>query len=319
VESVEKIRSGRVEQDEPQPKTVLDEGRARLLTQILQDVVKSGTGRRAAVPGTQVAGKTGTTDNYGDAWFVGYTPDLAVAVWVGYPDQLRPMRTEYHGQPVAGGTYPAEIFRTFVEKVEKDETAARKSATGEAVSFAAPPYLGGASAWIVKRGGTWRLDNGYCRGSQLVVYFTGDGPQEKADCKPNEVAVPVVLGLTVDGAKARLAAQPLDAQIVYKPAKPGKVPGLVVDQFPRSGGLTAGDAVTIVVSKARDGVLPNFIGSGIEDVGRELKRLKLNARIETSHGRKGVVLRQRPQPGVAIAPRYTIKLVVGDGSRKRTP
>ncbi len=319
VESVENIRSGRVEQDEPRPKTVLDEGRARLLTQILQDVVASGTGRRAAVPGTQIAGKTGTTDDYGDAWFVGYTPDLVVAVWVGYPDQLRPMRTEYRGQPVAGGTYPAEIFRTFVEKVEKDEAASQAGVTGEADSFAAPPYLGGASTWVVKRDGRWRLDNGYCRGSQLVVYFTGDSPTESADCKPNEVAVPDVLGLTADGARARLAAQPLAAQIVYKPAKPGKVPGLVVDQFPRSGGLSAGDAVTIVVSKTQHGVLPNFVGSSIEDVGRELKRLKLNARIETARGRTGVVLRQRQQPGVAIAPGYTIKLVVGDGSRKRTP
>ena len=46
-----------------------------------------------------MAGKTGTTENYGDAWFVGYTPQLAVAVWVGYPTTLRPMLTEFHGDP----------------------------------------------------------------------------------------------------------------------------------------------------------------------------------------------------------------------------
>ena len=55
------------------------------MTSILEDVVADGTGKRAALPGRAEAGKTGTTDNYGDAWFVGYTPELVVAVWVGYP------------------------------------------------------------------------------------------------------------------------------------------------------------------------------------------------------------------------------------------
>ena len=71
---------------------------------------------RAQIPGTFVAGKTGTTENYGDAWFVGWTDEITVAVWVGYPDELRPMETEFRGQPVAGGTYPANIWRTFVER-----------------------------------------------------------------------------------------------------------------------------------------------------------------------------------------------------------
>ena len=130
--------------------------------------------------------------------------------------------------------------------------------------------------------------------------------------------MPLVLGLTTDGARAQLAAKPLEARIVYKPAKPRALPGIVVDQFPRRGGLSAGDEVTIVVSKARHGVLPNLVGSGIEDVGRELKRLKLNARVETARGRRGVILRQVPKPGVAVAPGLTVKLVVGDGSRTRS-
>lgn len=309
VESVEKIQSGRVDRNEVVPKQVLEEGEAQLLTQILEDVVRAGTGRRAAIPGKQVAGKTGTTDNYGDAWFVGYTPDLVVAVWVGYPDELRPMLTEFGGQPVTGGTLPAEIWRAFVTKVDE----------GKGGSFNSPPYLGGSSTWVVKRRGEWQLDNGYCRGSQLLVYFSGQGPNEKADCKPNEVSVPLVLGLAADGAVARLAAQPLEARLVYKPAKTGATPGVVVDQFPRGGGLSAGDEVTIVVSKARDGVLPNLVGSSIEDVGRELKKLRLKARAETAPGRRGVVLRQSPKPGVAVASGLTVRLVVGDGSRTRTP
>src|SRR3712207_8163797 len=56
--------------------------------------------------------------SYGDAWFVGYTPQLAVSVWVGYPNELRPMLTEYDGDPVAGGTYPALIWKTFMRSEE---------------------------------------------------------------------------------------------------------------------------------------------------------------------------------------------------------
>ena len=56
---------------------------------MLQNVVQSGTGQQAQLAdGRPAAGKTGTTENYGDAWFVGFTPHLVTAVWVGYPNKL---------------------------------------------------------------------------------------------------------------------------------------------------------------------------------------------------------------------------------------
>ncbi len=85
------------------------------VTQILQTVVAYGTGKAAAIPGF-AAGKTGTTENYGDAWFVGWNEQMTVAIWVGYPDRLVPMLTEYGGQPVAGGTYPALLWHNFMEQ-----------------------------------------------------------------------------------------------------------------------------------------------------------------------------------------------------------
>jgi hypothetical protein len=218
------------------------------------------------------------------------------------------MTTEFGGGPVTGGTLPAQIWRAFVKQVEPEE----------GLTFDAPPYLGGASTWVVKREGKWQLDNGYCRGSRLLVYFSDRSPEEEADCKPNEVSVPLVIGLTADGATARLADQPLEANIAYAPAKPGKVPGLVVSQDPRTGGLSAHDSVTIWVSKARFGLLPNFVGSSLEDVQREVARLKLRARVVTAPGHKDTVLRQTPRPGVAVAPGLRIKLVVGDGSRTKS-
>ena len=80
---------------------------------LLSGVINQGTGRAAKLD-EFAAGKTGTTENYGDAWFVGFNDQYTVAVWVGYPDSLRYMTTEYRGKPVAGGTYPAEIWRDFM-------------------------------------------------------------------------------------------------------------------------------------------------------------------------------------------------------------
>jgi penicillin-binding protein 1A len=77
-------------------------------------VVSSGTGEAAQVGDEFIWGKTGTTENYGDAWFVGGNDDLTVAIWVGYADKLQPMEYEHAGSPVAGGTYPAEIFHDFM-------------------------------------------------------------------------------------------------------------------------------------------------------------------------------------------------------------
>jgi penicillin-binding protein 1A len=307
VESVERIRSGRVEENLPAPTEVTEPGEAELLTSMLEDVVSSGTGVRAAVPGVDVAGKTGTTDNYGDAWFVGFTPEIAVAVWVGYPDELRPMRTEFGGDPVTGGTLPAQIWKEFVTRYERE-----KDDSADEVSFESVPYLGAVPMWVVKRGSTWVRDNQYCRGARLIVFFSGRAPEDVADCKPNEVSVPRVVGLREETAVARLAAQPLGAEVVYKPAKAGKAPGIVLEQRPGSGGLSANDEVTLVVSKARYGLLPNFVGSSLRDVGRELQRLKLRGKVVSAGGGAGTVIRQSPAPGVAIAPGLTVRLVAGD-------
>jgi penicillin-binding protein 1A len=86
---------------------------ARVVTQALQGVVQRGTGTAAALSDRPVAGKTGTTDNFANAWFVGYTPQLVTAVWMGSPAGLVPM-TDVGGTTVFGGTYPARIFHDFM-------------------------------------------------------------------------------------------------------------------------------------------------------------------------------------------------------------
>ena len=203
VESVARFRSSRVDTNSPIPRQVMDEGHAELLTDILEDVVRVGTGKRAAIPGRQIAGKTGTTDNYGDAWFVGYTPELVVAVWVGYPDALRPMLTEFNGEPVAGGTLPAMIWKAFVEKTEEDAVAV--------VRLAPVPR------WRVDLGRPPRRASGSSTTATAADRVSSPtspakAPTTEADCKPNEVSVPLVVGMTKAGAEATLQAQPLERE-----------------------------------------------------------------------------------------------------------
>ena len=83
------------------------------MTQILEDNVDAGTGTSAGTGCGDEAGKTGTTDDFNDAMFVGYTPHLSTGVWVGYPDALQSM-TSVHGVSVAGGTFPAMIWHDFM-------------------------------------------------------------------------------------------------------------------------------------------------------------------------------------------------------------
>jgi penicillin-binding protein 1A len=221
---------------------VLSPRTAAWVNDILQDVVGRGTGRRAALSGWPVAGKTGTTEDYGDAWFVGYTPQLVTAVWVGYPAGLRPMLTEFGGEPVAGGTLPAMIWKRFMER-------ALRYLETEPEAFATPASPYGSAEWVVQRDGRIQRDNGLCTSRRLVVYFAGSEPSRTANCKENEVDVPNLLGQKLARAKQRLALVPLTAKVVYRHAFPGQPLCVVLDQRPRRGRLSSYQRVVLVVGR----------------------------------------------------------------------
>jgi penicillin-binding protein 1A len=118
-----------IKENKTRAKRVLPAKIADETVSIMTTVVSQGTGRRAALgPGEFAAGKTGTTENSGDAWFVGFNDRWTVAVWVGYADKLKPMLTEFAGQPVEGGTYPALIWHDFMVQANAivDERNARE-------------------------------------------------------------------------------------------------------------------------------------------------------------------------------------------------
>ena len=91
------------------PQRVYDSGRASILTAMMQQVIEApgGTGHRARLADRPAAGKTGTSQNSRDAWFIGFTPDLVCGVWIG-DDHNHPMRA------MAGGETPALIWRDFM-------------------------------------------------------------------------------------------------------------------------------------------------------------------------------------------------------------
>jgi penicillin-binding protein 1A len=115
-------------------------GNAFLLTKVLEQVIERGTGRAAAI-GRPAAGKTGTTNDYTDAWFVGYTPQLVTSVWVGYT-LPRPM-TNVHGISVFGGTFPALIWKTFMSRALEGKPVKKfELPTGELVTIEIDPITG---------------------------------------------------------------------------------------------------------------------------------------------------------------------------------
>ena len=108
-------RTGNVfEENKPQSEQVIDPRIAFMTSYIMRDVVESGTGRRVKSIGRPVAGKTGTTNDYRDAWFIGFTPSLITGVWVGFDQEIS------LGKQEVGGRAAAPIWLYFMERVLKN-------------------------------------------------------------------------------------------------------------------------------------------------------------------------------------------------------
>lgn len=223
----------------PKKTEALDPAVAYLTTNMLTGVISKGTGKAAAID-RPVAGKTGTTQEYRDAWFVGYTPQLATAVWVGYPDSQREM-TSIHGIKVTGGSFPAEIFSAFMR-------AAHKGLPKK--EFAKPAGL--SSAKIC-------LDSGmkatpFCPRTGGAIFLRS---QEPSSCTlhttPTTVKMPNLVGMTKDAALALLGKLKLAFKVTEADVA-GVAAGVVAKQTPPAGSTaTTSTVVTLVVSNGGTG------------------------------------------------------------------
>ena len=193
------------------------------------------------------------------------------------------MLTEFDGESVTGGSFPAEIFKTFAEQ-------ALPYLGKQPVGFDQPPSDWVAPLAVVQRDGLLQRDNGNCRNAYTVLYFGGAGPKRTANCKPNEVEVPNLVGRKLAAAEQRLAEQPLGSVVLYRPAEPGEPLGVVVDQIPRKGRASAYDEIQLWLAKPMHGVIPRVQGLTLGTRAPE-------ARAAEARRPRGVVDRRAAVPG----------------------
>ena len=139
---------------------------------------------RSSPDGRPVAGKTGTTENYGDAWFVGYTPQLVAAVWVGYPTTL---------QADADRVPRRRRRRRHLPGADLEDASwsgRSRTCTTPPTDFPSLSLPYSVPRTVVYRNGQLELDNGNCNSTKQLLYFAGERPARTANCKVNEVDVP---------------------------------------------------------------------------------------------------------------------------------
>ncbi len=204
---------------------------------MLEGVVSGGTGTAANIGRPQI-GKTGTAQNYSDAWFLGAVPQLSAAVWVGHPEGQKPMSSERIGT-VYGGTWPAQIWRAFMSKAVR--------------GLPRENFPKGNVEYVTVEVDTSRNN---CRAIKYtpkgfidrVDYVKGSEPKKcKQPTSFGVQTVPLVVGRSQELAELELKRVGFEAKAVKKQA--GKPYNVVVDQNPGAGeAYSTNKVVTIIIS-----------------------------------------------------------------------
>jgi penicillin-binding protein 1A len=234
---------------------------------VLQQVVNRGTGVNARI-GRPVAGKTGTGQQWRDAWFVGFTPELVTAVWVGFPNAQRSMVPPVTRRRVTGGSWPAEIWQLYMAEHLAAAPMTPFPMKPPPTTTIPPPDPGAPSRFILDNvvgmpaadGQAFLERQGFRVVTRIVPngeyppgYVVGQTPKAGASVREgatislqiSEVAhyapVPDVLGQTARDAKSMLEAAGFYVKLVYEREPPVEgvepVPGSVWKQNPLAGSM----------------------------------------------------------------------------------
>jgi len=268
----------------------LDSHLADQITWILEGTVSQGTGWRAEMEDRPSAGKTGTTQNYADAVFVGYTPQRTTAVWVGFPEAQIPMIPPTTDRKVYGGTYPAMIWKDVME-------AAHFGLPVEQL-VTADPTLNAPSTPIIP--------------TPIVPTTAAPVP---ADGEPTDgrIPTPELLGLTLTNARNLLTEADHGIRIlsVVEVEMEGTEPGTIIGQAPDVGSTMEPNGsmlveVTIEPQRPEGVVVPALIQRLLPSVTPTLEALGLGYQIvevadpDEPEWTSGLVWSQDPAPGTVV-------------------
>ncbi|MEC9056975.1 MAG: transglycosylase domain-containing protein [Actinomycetota bacterium] len=268
----------------------LDSHLADQITWILEGTVSQGTGWRAEMEDRPSAGKTGTTQNYADAVFVGYTPQHTTAVWVGFPEAQIPMIPPTTDRKVYGGTYPAMIWKDVME-------AAHFGLPVEQL-VTADPTLNAPSTPIIP--------------TPIVPTTAAPVP---ADGEPTDgrIPTPELLGLTLTNARNLLTEADHGIRIlsVVEVEMEGTEPGTIIGQAPDVGSTMEPNGsmlveVTIEPQRPEGVVVPALTQRLLPSVTPTLEALGLGYQIvevadpDEPEWTSGLVWSQDPAPGTVV-------------------
>jgi membrane peptidoglycan carboxypeptidase len=289
---------------------------AAIAADVLRGVVDRGTGVRGRI-GRPAAGKTGTTQDHADAWFVGFTPSLATAVWVGYPQGQVPMVPPRTGSRVSGGTWPAAIWSGFMRAAPAGRPHGR---------FPRPDLRLVELALDLERG---CLPNRFTPAAEVasVVYLKASAPTRtcREPRRPVVGVVPALVGVPVTRAAGWLEEAGLS--LVQRLAVDGAAaPGTVLAQSPAGGAARpAGAPVELTVAIDARGagglgltLVPEVLGQPQETARHLLDQAGLTLEVQEAcdtdatraSSEPGRVWRSGPAPGAQAPTGARVRLWV---------
>jgi membrane peptidoglycan carboxypeptidase len=288
---------------------------AAIAGDVLRGVVDHGTGVHGRI-GRPAAAKTGTTQDYADAWFVGFTPSLATAVWVGYPQGHVPMVPPRTPARVSGGTWPAAIWSGFMHAALAGRPVDR---------FPRPDTSVVKLALDVRRG---CLPNRFTPAAQVasVVYLRASAPTRTCREPEGPLAgvVPAAVGVPVVQAAGWLEAAGLS--LAQRLVVDDAAPGTVLAQSPAGGTARPAGApveLTVAVDAAGTGglgvaLVPEVLGRPEDGARALLDQAGLGAEVvagcdtdpAAAAAEPGRVWRSRPAPGTRSPTSTPVRLWV---------
>ena len=295
------------------PKQVVNPAIVTVADGILQKVVLYGTGAAANIGRPQI-GKTGTAQNYSDAWFVGAVPQLVAAVWVGFPQgQVSMQFPTTRISPVYGGTWPAQIWRAFMVNATHN--------------LPVKPFPTSNVRFVTLRIDVTQgcLANPYTppQNVDTQTFIAGTEPQLKVCKQPTSyqlLPVPSVIGLKESAAIDLLRSAGFVANVAY--AASDQRAGTVIAQDPQAGQRALQTStVTITVSrKVSTEVVPNVLGMTQAAARTVLRDAGFEASVQEQQQcdpadpacsyQTGVVWAQSPSAGTKLPSGSTITIIV---------